>query len=113
MAWAAAPGAAGGGAIDTSAVPVAARRSLREGEMFVHGRASALRVVRAHRVIDRPVHLRGFFQVAPLVDGLAPLFVEQCRNHLHQRGEDRVPARRGNRPMEANVVHEKCVRVVG
>ena len=67
----------------------------------------------ADGVEDPLVHARRVFQVpeAGARDHPSPPVVIQLRHHLDQRRDDRVARRRGDRPMEVDVVHEEAVSI--
>ena len=85
----------------------------RLDQMRAHQRAGVLGMSLADGVEDPLVHARRVFQVpeAGARDHAPPPLVIEHRHHLDQRRDDRIARRRGDRPVEVDVVHEKAVRI--
>ena len=110
-------GQEGCGSIGRRCAAVAQRRFerlrlLRDREMLAHRRAGALRIVRPDGVVDGPVQMSRFLQIAPVLRRLAPLLVEQGGHHLHERRENRIARGFGHRTVEADVVDQEGLRIV-
>src|SRR5207247_3709152 len=77
---------------------------LRAHQVLVHGGLGALAVAGANGLIDPPVQFRRLAPIARLLDGLAPLLVEERRHHLDDRREDRIAGGSGDGAMKTNIV---------
>ena len=84
----------------------------RDAQVLAHRRLRRVAVVVAQRLVDRAVHLGRLAQVADGADVGLALFVEHRRDHLDQRGQDRVVRGVGDGAVERDVVDEEGERLV-
>src|SRR6266540_1563959 len=88
--------------------------SARPEQVFVHRRSRALDIPRPYLQINASMHVGRVLEIAigRSLRCFTALFIEEARNHVHERRDDRIARCRRDDAMKVDVVHQEHLRFV-